>query len=61
MGLSVLLTGCVITDWDVAPVSDAIESGTSDPRYGQLVDSGHQIPALDLNEIGRDLLRATVS
>ncbi len=59
-GLGILLTGCAVPNWERIAVPEAFDTTPPDPRYGALNDNGYQIPALDLNEVGQDLLRTSV-
>jgi lipoprotein-anchoring transpeptidase ErfK/SrfK len=58
-GLSTLLAACSVSDFDVIEQGRFGRSGF-DSRYGEVVDSGHRIPAVDLTEIDQTLLRSVV-
>lgn len=58
-GLSTLLAACSVSDFDVIEQGRFGSSGF-DSRYGEVVDSGHRIPAVDLTEIDQTLLRSVV-
>lgn len=57
LGLGTLLFGCSGSDFDV------LEQGGFGGRgsgYGEIIDNGHRIPAVDVTEIDPSLLRAVV-
>ena len=58
-GLSTLLASCSVSDFDILEQGHFGNSGF-DSRYGEVVDSGYRIPAVDLSEIDRNLLRSVV-
>ena len=56
-GLSTLLAGCSVSDFDIIEQGRFGNSGF-DSRYGEVVDGGYRIPAVDL--IDQNLLRSVV-
>ncbi|HZP68566.1 MAG TPA: L,D-transpeptidase [Pseudolabrys sp.] len=58
-GLGTFLLGCSVSDFDVIEQGRFGSPGT-DSLYGEVVDGGHRIPAVDLTEIDRNLLRSVV-
>jgi lipoprotein-anchoring transpeptidase ErfK/SrfK len=58
-GLSTLLAACSVSDFDIIEQRRFGNSGF-DSRYGEVVDSGFRIPAVDLTEVDRNLLRSVV-
>jgi lipoprotein-anchoring transpeptidase ErfK/SrfK len=58
--LAVFLTGCVNTDQFAQNAPETIAT-LMDSRYGEIIDSGHQIPAVDVSEIDPSLLRTRVT
>ena len=58
-GLSTLLASCSVSDFDVLEQGHFGNSGFNS-RYGEVVDSGYRIPAVDLSETDRNLLRSVV-
>lgn len=58
--LGFLLTGCVSTDQFIQNTPETIATPT-DSRYGEIIDSGHKIPAVDVSEIDPSLLRTRVT
>jgi lipoprotein-anchoring transpeptidase ErfK/SrfK len=57
VGLGTLLLGCSGSDFDVLEQGGFGGRGS---RYGEIVDNGHRIPAVDVTEIDPGLLRAVV-
>ena len=58
-GLSTLLAGCSVSDFDIIEQGRFGNSGF-DSRYGEVTDSGYRIPAVDLTEVDQNLLRSVV-
>jgi len=58
-GLSTLLVACSDSGFDVID-RGSFGNSSFDARYGEIVDGGHQIPALDLTDIDHALLRSVV-
>ena len=58
-GLSTLLAGCSVADFDIIEQGRFGNSGF-DSRYGEIVDNGYRIPAVDLTEFDQSLLRSVV-
>lgn len=58
-GLSTLLAGCSVSDFDIIEQGGFGNSGF-DSRYGEVVDSGFRIPAVDLTAFDQNLLRSVV-
>ncbi|HTM75401.1 MAG TPA: L,D-transpeptidase [Pseudolabrys sp.] len=58
-GVGTLLAGCSVSDFDVIEQGRFGNSGF-DSRYGEVVDGGFRIPAVDLAEIDQSLLRSVV-
>ncbi len=58
-GLSTLLAGCSASDFDIIE-QRRFGNSDFDLRYGEVVDSGYRIPALDLTEFDHNLLRSVV-
>jgi lipoprotein-anchoring transpeptidase ErfK/SrfK len=56
-GLSTLVAGCSVSDFDVIEQGRFGNSGF-DSRYGEVVDGGYRIPAVDLTD--QNLLRSVV-
>jgi lipoprotein-anchoring transpeptidase ErfK/SrfK len=56
--LAILLTGCVTTD---RYAQTGPEANPTDSRYGKLIDTGRQIPAVDVYDIDLSLLRTRVA
>ncbi|HSL78749.1 MAG TPA: L,D-transpeptidase [Pseudolabrys sp.] len=57
LGLGTLLLGCSGSDFDTLEQGGFGGRGSS---YGEIVDNGHRIPAVDVTEIDPALLRAVV-
>jgi lipoprotein-anchoring transpeptidase ErfK/SrfK len=58
-GLSTLLAGCSVSDFDIVE-QRRFGNSDFDSRYGETVDNGYRIPAVDLTEINPSLLRSVV-
>jgi len=58
-GLSTLLVACSDSDFDVID-RGSFGPSSFDSRYGEIIDGGHKIPALNLVEIDHALLRSVV-
>ena len=59
VGLSTLLAACSVSDFDVIEQGRFGNSGV-DTRYGEVVDGGFRIPAVDFTEFDQSLLRTVV-
>ena len=58
-GLSTVLVGCSVSDFDIIEQGRFGNSGFNS-RYGEIVDAGYRIPAVDLTEFDQNLLRSSV-
>ncbi len=60
IGLAGLVGGCTDVRQVAGPVSASRQQSFNDPRYAEMADDDHIIPALDLSQVSPDLLRKSI-